>query len=301
MKLDVLAQRFNMSMEQGVPVSTVNGYRVQVINFYVDAFVKVPMMCFVFEHTLSKDQIKSIQKAVGMTAIRIESVVLNNNAVIIPFRRGTKPSEKHDEYMRKVTQAFHDLGLRDLSHCPFCGKEDTDSTRVIKGVIVPVHDACAKELYQQITSHVEELEKSNKGMGKSIIFAIGGAVVGAIPTLISIIFFQYMLAILYALIPLASFYGYKYGGAPKKSYVPILISVISLLIVVVMMAWLYGSIAASEGFTFSEAMEIQEFSASFFSDLFTSVLFLAIGVFISWKQMYKQTTAAIKKDYQGLK
>jgi len=301
MKLDVLAQRFNMSMEQGVPVSTVNGYRVQVINFYVDAFVKVPMMCFVFEHTLSKDQIKSIQKAVGMTAIRIESVVLNNNAVIIPFRRGTKPSEKHDEYMRKVTQAFHDLGLRDLSHCPFCGKEDTDSTRVIKGVIVPVHDACAKELYQQITSHVEELEKSNKGMGKSIVFAIGGAVVGAIPTLISIIFFQYMLAILYALIPLASFYGYKYGGAPKKSYVPILISVISLLIVVVMMAWLYGSIAASEGFTFSEAMEIQEFSASFFSDLFTSVLFLAIGVFISWKQMYKQTTAAIKKDYQGLK
>ncbi|HOI86075.1 MAG TPA: hypothetical protein PLP48_08360 [Acholeplasmataceae bacterium] len=301
MKLDVLAQRFNMSMEQGVPVSTVNGYRVQVINFYVDAFVKVPMMCFVFEHTLSKDQIKSIQKTVGMTAIRIESVVLNNNAVIIPFRRGTKPSEKHDEYMRKVTQAFHDLGLRDLSHCPFCGKEDTDSTRVIKGVIVPVHDACAKELYQQITSHVEELEKSNKGMGKSIVFAIGGAVVGAIPTLISIIFFQYMLAILYALIPLASFYGYKYGGAPKKSYVPILISVISLLIVVVMMAWLYGSIAASEGFTFSEAMEIQEFSASFFSDLFTSVLFLAIGVFISWKQMYKQTTAAIKKDYQGLK
>lgn len=301
MKLDVLAQRFNMSMEQGVPVSTVNGYRVQVINFYVDAFVKVPMMCFVFEHTLSKDQIKSIQKTVGMTAIRIESVVLNNNAVIIPFRRGTKPSEKHDEYMRKVTQVFHDLGLRDLSHCPFCGKEDTDSTRVIKGVIVPVHDACAKELYQQITSHVEELEKSNKGMGKSIVFAIGGAVVGAIPTLISIIFFQYMLAILYALIPLASFYGYKYGGAPKKSYVPILISVISLLIVVVMMAWLYGSIAASEGFTFSEAMEIQEFSASFFSDLFTSVLFLAIGVFISWKQMYKQTTAAIKKDYQGLK
>lgn len=301
MKLDVLAQRFNMSMEQGVPVSTVNGYRVQVINFYVDAFVKVPMMCFVFEHTLSKDQIKSIQKTVGMTAIRIESVVLNNNAVIIPFKRGTKPSEKHDEYMRKVTQAFHDLGLRDLSHCPFCGKEDTDSTRVIKGVIVPVHDACAKELYQQITSHVEELEKSNKGMGKSIVFAIGGAVVGAIPTLISIIFFQYMLAILYALIPLASFYGYKYGGAPKKSYVPILISVISLLIVVVMMAWLYGSIAASEGFTFSEAMEIQEFSASFFSDLFTSVLFLAIGVFISWKQMYKQTTAAIKKDYQGLK
>lgn len=150
---------------------------------------------------------------------------------------------------------------------------------MIKGVIVPVHDACAKELYQQITSHVEELEKSNKGMGKSIVFAIGGAVVGAIPTLISILFFQYMLAILYALIPLASFYGYKYGGAPKKSYVPILISMISLLIVVIMMVWLYGSIAATKGFTFSQAMDLQEFSASFFSDLLTSVLFLAIGVF----------------------
>lgn len=119
MKLDVLAQRFNMSMEQGVPFSQVDGYRVQVINFYVDAFVKVPMMCFVFERTLGKDEIKSIQKVVSMTAIRIETVVLNNNAVIIPFKRGTKLSEKHDEYMHKVTQAFHDLGLRDLSHCPF--------------------------------------------------------------------------------------------------------------------------------------------------------------------------------------
>lgn len=301
MKLDSLAARFSMSMEQGVPVSTVNGYRVQVIQFYVDAFVKVPMMCFVFERALSKDEIKTIQKAIGMTAIRVESVGLNNNAIIIPFRKGTKPSEKHDAYIKKVTDAYHALGLKDLAHCPFCGNEDSDSTRIIKGVIVPVHDACAKELYQQITSHVEELEKSNKGMGKSVLYAIIGAVVGAIPTFVSIVFFQYMLAILYALIPLASFYGYKYGGAPKKSYVPVMISIISLGIVVGMMVWLYASIAAAEGFTLGDAMAVQEFSASFYSDMLTSVLFLAIGVFISWRQMYKQTTAAIKKNYQNLK
>jgi len=301
MKLDIIAQRFNMPMEQGVPVSTINGYRVQVINFYVDAFVKVPMMCMMFERTLTKEEIKTIQKAVGMTAMRMESIVLNNNAIIFPFRRGTKPSEKHDEYMRKITDACHTLGLKDLAHCPFCGKEETDSTRIIKDVIVPVHDACAKELYQQITAHVEELEKSHKGMGKSIFFAIAGALVGAIPTLISIIFFQYMLAILYALIPLASFYGYKYGGAPKKSYIPVVISVISLGIVIGMMVWLYNSIAAAEGFTFSEAMGVQEFSSSFYSDLFTSILFLGVGILISWRQMYKQTTAAIKKNYQGLK
>jgi ABC-type uncharacterized transport system permease subunit len=110
-----------------------------------------------------------------------------------------------------------------------------------------------------------------------------------------------MFALLFALIPLASFYGYKYGGAPKKAWVPFIVSLFSLVIVFLMIVMLYIQIAESYSVTFEEAMTVTEFSASFFTDLGTSVLFLGVGVLVSWRQMYRQTTSGVKKSFEGLK
>lgn len=300
MKLEVVAQKMGLSFEHGVPRGQIRGYNYDVANVSIDTFVKVPMMVFVFERSLTKEETKTIQKAVGMQQIRVESIGLNNNAVIIMFRHGLKNSEKHQAFLEKIAESFKELGLKSLNHCPFCGNEDTDSVRVIKGSVIKVHDACAKSFYQELTARVEEEEKSNDNMGKSLVFAVLGAVVGMIPTFVSIVFFKYMFALLYALIPLASFYGYKYGKAPKKSWVPIAVSVISLVLVLALHFWLYNSIAVAEGVTLSYAMGVEEFSSAFYSDLMTSILFLAIGIWISWRQMYKQTTGAIKKSFSGL-
>ena len=75
---------------------------------------------------------------------------------------------------------------------------------------------------------------------------------------------------------------------------------ISLILVLALHFWLYNAIAVEEGVTLSYAMGIEEFSSAFYSDLMTSLLFLAIGIWISWRQMYKQTTGAIKKSFSGL-
>ena len=300
MKIEVVAEKMGLPLEHGIPTGSFNGFTYYVSNVSVDTFIKVPMMMFVFERKLTKEDIHAIRKAAGMTQIRFESIVLENNAVLIMFRYGLKSSEKHLNYLGKMTDVFKSLGLKNLNHCPFCGKEDTDSTRNIKGALVKVHNHCATDFYQQVSEHIEIQEQSNVHMGKSLVYALFGAVIGAIPTVITIFGFQYMFALLFALIPLASFYGYKYGGAPRKSWVPIAVSVFSLLIVFGMIYVLYSAIAVAEGLTFDEAMTVSEFSAAFFKDLGTSVLFLAIGVWISWRQMYRQTTAAIKKNFEGL-
>lgn len=301
MKIEVVAEKLGLPLEHGIPTGSFNGFTYYVSNVSVDTFIKVPMMIFVFERKLQKEDIRHIQKASGMTQVRIESIALENNAVLLMYRYGLKTSEKHINYLGKMTDAFKELGLKNLNHCPFCGKEDTDSIKNIKGALVKVHDQCASSFYKQVSEHIEEQEHSNAHIGKSLVLALLGAAVGAIPTIITIFVFEYMFALLFALIPLASFYGYKYGGAPRKAWVPIAVSVFSLAIVFGMIYMLYQMIAAAEGFTFDQAMTVADFSAAFFKDLGTSVLFLVIGIWISWRQMYRQTTAAVKKNFEGLK
>jgi hypothetical protein len=300
-KIEVIKDKLSLSMEHGVPYGSIQGFPYFVSLVPIDLFVKVPMMVFVFEKGLSKDDVKSIQKTAGMQMVRVDSVALQSNAVLVPFKHGVKNSDKHQTYLEKLGSMFKTLGLKPLNHCPFCGKEDTDSHRIIKGVPVKLHDACAKDFYKEITEKIEEQEHSGDHLAASLFYALMGAIAGAIPTVISIVVFQYMLAILYALIPLGSFYGYKYGKAARKSWVPIYVSVISLIIVLGMNYGLYYTIALAENFTFSEALEVEEFRRAFTSDLGISILFLGIGILISWRKMYTQTTAAIKKNFEGLK
>lgn len=301
MKIEVIKDKLGLSMEHGVPYGSVQGFPYYVSLVAIDLFVKVPMMVFVFEKGLSKDDFKSIQKTVGMNMVRLDSVALQSNAVLVAFKHGVKVSDKHQTYLDNLANVFNHLGLKPLNHCPFCGKEDMDSHRIIKGVPVKLHDECAKSFYKNITEKIEEEEHSNAHIASSLFYALMGAIAGAIPTVISIVFFQYMLAILYALIPLGSFYGYKYGKAARKSWVPIYVSIISLIIVLGMNFGLYYSIAVAENFTFNEALQVEEFRRAFTGDLGISILFLGIGILISWKKMYTQTTSAIKKNFEGLK
>lgn len=301
MKLEVIADKLGLSMEQGVPYGSAQGYPFFVVQLKIDTLIKAPMMAFVFEKTLSKDEKKAIQKASGLVTVRYDSVALDENACLLPFRYGIKPSQKATDYLYKMTDVFKQLGLKSLNHCPICGQGDTDTTRVVQGAIVNCHTACVQSFQTKFAEHIEEQEKSNQHMVRSLIYACVGAIIGAIPTMISILGFQYMFALLYALIPLASFYGYKKGGAVKKTWVPIAVSIISVIIVVLMNYGLYVMIAESLGVSFSIAMKDQEFSSAFVSDLGFSLLFILIGVIFTWRQMFKQTTGAMKQKYEGLK
>lgn len=300
MKIEKMATLLNMKENQGVFEGSYRGYTFHLIQYYTDAITRILALQFVFDHQLTKEEFKAISKAQGAPIARLESVALQQNAVVLPLLyKSTKP-EKLDAYLMKITDAMSTLHLKNLEHCPFCGKEDTDAKRVIKGSIVHVHEQCAKDFYEKVIERVEAEEKSVANLPKSLLFAVFGAIVGLIPTFISVLFFNYMLAILYALIPLAAFYGFKKGGAAKNGYVPYLIAGISLVVALLFIVWIYNTGAAELGMSFSEMLEVPENRSEFFGDLGTSALFTGIGVLIVWKSMSQQTNAQIKKDLSGL-
>ncbi len=301
MKIEKMASLLGMKETQGVFEGTYQGYTFHLIHYYTDAITKILALQFVFDHQLTKDEFKAISKAQGAPIARLESVALTQNAVVLPLLyKSTKP-EKLNVYLTKITDAMKTSNLKNLNHCPFCGLEETDAQRVIKGSIVHVHDQCAKDFYEKVIERVEAEEKSVANLPKSLLFAVIGAIVGLIPTFISVLFFNYMLALLYALIPLASFYGFKKGGAAKNAYVPFVVAGISLVISLLFIVWIYQTGAASLGMTFAEMLEVPQNRSEFIGDLGTSALFTGIGVLIVWKSMSQQTNAQIKKDLSGLK
>lgn len=301
MKIWKMASLLGAKETQGVFEGTFYGYTFHLIQYNTDAITKILALQFVFDHQLTKEEFKAISKAHGTPMARLESVALQQNAVVLPLLyKSTKP-EKIGAYMTKITAAMSALDLKNLMHCPFCGNEDTDAKRVVKGSLIHVHDQCAKDFYEKVIERVEAEEKSFANLPKSLLFAVFGAVVGLIPTFISVVFLNYMLAILYALIPLASFYGFKKGGAAKNGYVPFLIAGISLVVSLLFIVWLYNMGATGLGMTFSQMLEVPENRSEFISDLGTSALFTGIGVLIVWQGMSKQTNAQLKKDLSGLK
>ncbi|PKK96999.1 MAG: hypothetical protein CVV58_03460 [Tenericutes bacterium HGW-Tenericutes-3] len=298
MKLETIAEKFGLQMTDNAIIGRQDGFDYSIIEYRYDPMIKQFCIIIALDKKISKETFKKVRKVVGIPIPKIESVGLIDNAIIFPLK-SYKNIEKNTDRLSKLIVVLKEDGYSNLNHCPFCGNEDVDSSRVIKGVKVGVHEACAKAFVEKANTYIEREAKSTKHLMKSIIFAIIGAIVGIIPTAIA---FEigYMFGILYALIPLASFYGYKVGGGPKAAYVPIIISVVSIIVAPAYVLFLYKLIGDFNYGSFSIAMSDSEFTTALFSDLGMSVLFVLIGIYISWRSIYNQTHGKIKKELKAL-
>ena len=97
------------------------------------------------------------------------------------------------------------------STCKICGGLDSDTVAIVENALNYVHKACLERHQQEVQQALEEKELSPKTIEGFLGGLIGGAV-GAIPALIALVFFNYFIGVLYALIPLGIFYGWKLLG-----------------------------------------------------------------------------------------
>ncbi|MDO9629801.1 MAG: hypothetical protein Q7I99_07850 [Acholeplasmataceae bacterium] len=301
MKIEQIGQKLGLNSFHDVPKGNVSGFDYYVTLVNIDLLVKMNFIVFVFNKKLTKYEKTAISKAQGLPIMRIESIGLQENAVMLPLKYGFKRLEKHQKHLDKLAALFTRLELKNLSHCPFCGNEDNDTYGKLKGIPIAVHKACVDGYVEQVETHVETTAKTVKNLPKSILFAILGAIIGLIPTILTLSIFSTYFALLFALIPLCSFYGYKKGNGPRAAYVPVIITVISMIIAPTFIVLMYMMVADYEQVTLSTLLGDPEMMSSFQYDLGISVLFIAIGVLIAWKNIYKQTHAQVKKDLKELK
>ncbi len=299
MKLDSLALKLGFEKKSGGFSRSFHGYEVNLVGYkFPGAYVQLPMLMFVLDHALTTEDIKSLKKIVGLTRFVKESAGLKNNAFLVNGR--FKNQEKLEERLAKITEKLSELNLKSLTHCPYCGEEDTDSVRIIKGATIHVHNACVEKFVEQVTTHINTVSHSKEHLAKSIIFALIGGFIGLIPSIILLAFAGIYSAWLFLLIPFAAFYGFKKGGAQKGAYVMPIVAIISVIMAPGFMFYAYYDFAMYNGITFSALLSDPDMMTAFTSDMVMSVLFIALALWVSWSKIYKQTLGQVKKDMQDL-
>lgn len=225
--------------------------------------------------------------------------------VTIPFRRN-RFAQGYEEMISKIMPLFQEDHIRPLSKCTICGQGDCDSLVAI-GSYTPIHKRCLDHMAENQVQKAELSEK-NGNYFTGLIGAILGMLVGIIPTLLTVIFNDTIYAVLFAIIPLCIYQGYKLCKG-KMNRVVIVISIILSIISVYMMTILlaaYQLVAMNGiplGMAFTALAEVLvslDIWIEITVESYMYFIFVAIGIYIAWNKISRTKDTEIK-DVENLK
>ncbi len=297
--LEKVSEKLNYEVFEGVPYGKVKNYTFNISQINQGLS---PMLYYVFTfmRPVSNADLTQIKNLYGRL-LNIQTDVIGTACILyIPVRSNLAKHglEKDLPKLESLVDKFESLGLAPLTSCPFSGNSESLTPRILNHALLFTSD----EAYQQYVSHIDQVIKDEKALAKylptSILLAIVGAIIGALPSLAIAIAMDSIFALLTALIPIASFVGYKLGRGPKTAISLIIVSAISLIAGATFITIYYQILLMSLDVTWADLFANSEASIGFFKDLGLTLLFTGIGVLISWSYLRRQTVNVLK---DGLK
>lgn len=190
-----------------------------------------------------------------------------------------------------VMDVFRNNQVRPATKCVVCGKDNCD-LMILSGSYRPVHNACLEEGIQAAKEKAEE-NMTHGNYFTGILGGIVGGLIACIPSILTIWFAQKIYSILYALIPLGIYYGYKLckGKLNKIAIVfNIILSVICTFVIEFIVLYIslatYLEVALPLDLFFQVAFTPDVISG-LLPDILPALIFIALGIWISWSQISK--------------
>lgn len=201
--------------------------------------------------------------------------------------------------MDAVTDAFREAGLEASAVCGCCRKDGCDSLALWGGAYVPVHRGCIEEKAATAATNAQ----INTVIGSYVTGFVGallGGLVGVIPTILSVLFLERIVAILYALIPICAYQGYKLLRGKMNTgafWITCLVSIFHLFsmeqiyfyIAVVREFGIWPSIIDTTMLYWSVATP-----GDILSDMVLSFVFLGLGIWIAWSHIRGTASGAVQ-------
>ncbi len=298
LKLSVL---LNLKADGATVYGEINDYHFS-INLIPYGNTQVWQLTLLLDKTLSTDTQTNLKKThkinIQYTALDITptyQAVAYNLILNMPMSK-EKQVNYFNNLMTTLTNTLANEGINNIQSCALCGvnKEDEDiEYTVYKGLYVKLHKSCIEAAYEEQRREIEKENKNIKRLPISIILAFVGAVIGIVPSIISIFGFGYLFAILFAISPIASFFGYKLGKAPLRWYATLIAAVCSL-IVTVLLVLCYGSLIATLAqATLAEVFKDPEVGLVGF--LVQALLFDIIGIACAFGYISKTRSGKVSK------
>ncbi len=308
MKLNQLAELIGISEKDGVFRSEFKGYPMQlVIGRY--SFQKLNYIVFLFNDKVSDEAYKAIRsKNSAFRKPLMLSVMKENNG--LAYLVNLKKADDIRDFILKQTEIFVDLGLKGLKDSIFNDGE-ADAFKLIsvqpkyyqyelQDIMIPINKENFDKIYQEQVNAVIIEDTDSSGLFKSLMLALLGAFIGAIPA--SIVYaLGYFSGWAFAIIPFASFYMYKLGKGPKAGYILGFIGLFSFIASVVAIFINWQLLAMQYELSLLDLFLVEEVVNAMLQELLMTIVFFVLGMVISWQYLYKDTTTKRLKDLSKIK
>ena len=214
----------------------------------------------------------------------------NGNVMTLSGPSRKKMQGSAADYVRFCAFTLGHAGLRPLDVCPYCGGGNCDAAAFSKKGYQAVHYRCLQAEAGKAHSKAE----SNRENGSYLLGILGafiGMLVGTIPTFLTVVYMQMEYSVLFALIPICAYLGYKlFRGKMDKAALIVSIVMAVLGVFILNFEYLAFLIKHEYGLPFSETLSVMpellrdgEVWAAIAADSLQEFLFSARGVFIAWR------------------
>lgn len=278
-----------------------NGYVMQLrpysgSNYYLDIAVRV--------NKKDKNLRKSIQKAVKANYGKNLGCINNGQflSFTVRFKKKLPYEDQFTAYLSAILPALQEHGIRPADTCAICGGGTPDSLCLSSNCYQPVHSGCIRAMASQAQEAVEQ-NKLNGSYLTGFIGALLGMLVGTLPNIYTIISMEYIYAVLFALVPMASAWGYrKFKGRMDKMAIVIvvLLSFVSIfimqyLVLAITLLDEYGLTVGDTLWLASDLLFTADGLALIISESGSLFLFMVLGLGFAWRYV-GQTNAGNMKQ-----
>ncbi len=255
------------------------------------------------ERTAVKDELKRAGYKAALAGDGMSLLIKADSA---------RPGASIIEALEGATAAGLQNGVPFSTECAFCGNRDADAFMLCppkngrSAGYRAVHQRCVA------SAQGEAEEKALRNEGSYLLGLLGalcGAVVGALPTVLTIWLLDTIYAIICALIPLCVFYGYKLFKGKMNAFsiaVTIVFSVVGAFAIQSALDILdsmlhYGATLQESVLYLATYLPVDaEYQAYFFSGFGQVLLFVGIGVF-ACSGIFRNTNKGAVKTFAGMR
>lgn len=244
-------------------------------------------------------QIKQTFEGASQKKLAVTAAPGKKNALLISLSGTGEPFVRDLETaIRVATACLKNAPLPPPETCAVCKAAGSDAYAWHGGHYTSVHKACLEKICRGTVTDMQNRQENGSYL-RGAVGALLGAFAGAIPNFISIYFAHYIIGYLCALIPLASFWGYRlFKGKPNKPATAIILLCSLLQVFILDQAVWYASIVDNFGIWPSVfdsiRLYVDLFDSSFIGSLLQTALFVGVGIVLCFVYISKTADTQIR-------
>ena len=238
---------------------------------------------------------KSLKKALNEAVPKGFANCVNAGGDALTFTlRLSGKEDLAQQFRARLDAIVRELRSRDIrpaDTCQICRGSHPESL-VLTGSAInqPVHRSCLQRQSQELRDKAED-NQSNGSYLSGFAGAVLGMLAGLIPNVLLAVFTERIFALLFALVPLASMWGYRKFRGRQNAVAIVIVVVLSLLSVLVMEVLIVAifvmqQYSAPFGVCLRLTLEYL-FSAEGFPEMLkdsaVEFFFMALGLLIAWR------------------